>query len=386
MYKVISILKNNAFISRFVISRHIKFLVSLLIVGAFVLPLTYNSGNAVAADTNFKGKKITIWTPHKGGASVLSLKLWSKYIAKYLTGNPKHTVKPKFGGGGVTNPNFFQKTAKPDGLTATMANLPSIVSHSIKRKGVKYDMSKWHVIGAEPDNYILIAGKSSKVRSINDLRGAKRSMSFGTRKRNLGTMAYEYLWRAAENPISVIAGFGGNDTVVQALGSGEIPLSYIRGPQFLKQAVTFKDLGIVGITQDGVIDKSGKIIRSSRFPNMPTTHEALLKINPKARGTETERVITTLPIMRQLSKVYFLPGGTSKSIIGAWRSALTKSAADTAFLAEHKKTIGVPFTFVEYKQAASLFKNGLSILSDPFYQKGGKGYAMYAGGKKKKKK
>jgi len=317
---------------------------------------------------------------------VLSLKLWSKYIAKYLSGNPKITVKPKFGGGGVTNANFFQKTAKPDGLTATMANLPSIVSHSIKRKGVKYDMSKWHVIGAEPDNYILIAGKSSKVKSINDLRGAKRSMSFGTRKRNLGTMAYEYLWRAAENPISVIAGFGGNDTVVQALGSGEIPLSYIRGPQFLKQAVTFKDLGIVGITQDGVIDKSGKIVRSTRFPNMPTTHEALLKINPKVRGTETERVITTLPIMRQLSKVYFLPSGTNKSIIGAWRSALTKAASDPAFLAEHKKTIGVPFTFVEHKQAASLFKNGLSILSDPFYQKGGKGYAMYAGGKKKKKK
>lgn len=386
MYKLISIIKNNSFISRFGTNRHIKSLFSLLIVGALVVPYTFNSSNAVAADTNFKGKKITMWTPHKGGASVLSLKLWSKYISKYLAGNPKITVKPKFGGGGVTNANFFQKTAKPDGLTATMANLPSIVSHSIKRKGVKYDMSKWHVIGAEPDNYIHITGKSSKVKSINDLRGAKRSMSFGTRKRNLGTMAYEYLWRAAENPVSIKAGFGGNPMVIQSLGSGELALSYIRGPQFLKQAVTFKDLGIRGITQDGVIDKSGKIVRSSRFPNMPTTIEALFKINPKASGTEAERVIKNVPVMRQLSKVYFLPGGTSKNIIGAWRSAMVKSAADPAFLAEHKKTIGVPFTFVEYNQASRLFKNGLSILSDPFYQKGGKGYSMYAGGKKKKKK
>ena len=379
-------MKNNSFVFRGDISRRINVLFSLLIIGAFVLPFTCNPGVSLAADTNFKGKKITIWTPHKGGASVLSLKLWSKYMSKYLTGNPKITVKPKFGGGGVTASNFFQKTAKPDGLSATMANLPAIVSHSIKRKGVKYDMSKWHVIGAEPDNYIHLTGKASKVKSINDLRGAKRSMSFGTRKRNLGTMAYEYLWRAAENPISVTAGFGGNPMVIQSLGSGELALSYIRGPQFLKQAVTFKDLGIVGITQDGVLDNSGKIIRAPRFPNMPTTHEALLMINPQARGTQAERVIKNVPILRQLSKVYFLPNGTSKNIIDAWRSALIKSAADPEFITEHKKTIGVPFNFLRAKQASSLFKNTLSILADPFYQKGGKGYAMYAGGKKKKKK
>ncbi len=99
------------------------------------------TGTAQAAGPDFTGKKITFLTPHRGADSVLSLKTWMKYASKNLKGNPEITVQSKFGGGGVTAANFFAATAKPDGLTASMLNLPAFISYSVRRKGVKYDIS-----------------------------------------------------------------------------------------------------------------------------------------------------------------------------------------------------------------------------------------------------
>ena len=68
-----------------------------LAVAALIVPIVAGSSAALAQGVNFKGKKITFWTPHRGADSILSLKTWSKYMSKHLPGNPEITVKSKFG-------------------------------------------------------------------------------------------------------------------------------------------------------------------------------------------------------------------------------------------------------------------------------------------------
>ena len=241
-------------------------------------------------------------------------------MSKYLPGNPEVTVKSKFGGGGVTNANFFNKTAKPNGLTASMHNLPVFISYAIKRKGVTYDPTKWPVLAAEPNNYIGIAGKASGVYTIDDFKKIKRTLSFGTRTRNFNVMMASIIWQSIGNPLKVTPGFGGDSTITQALGSGELELGYVNYRTFLKHGATYKNLGINGLYQVGDMNPSGQIVRSKLLPKLPTTLEVFRKFNPNAKGTPEEKAMVAASGMWQFGKAYFLPKGTDRKIVAAWRN------------------------------------------------------------------
>lgn len=344
------------------------------------------SAPALSADVNFKGKKITFWTPHRGAESVLSQKTWGKYISKYLPGNPEITVKSKFGGGGVTNANFFEATAKPNGLTASMHNMSVFLNYALKRKGVKYDPRKWPVLGSEPANYVAIAGKAANVNSVDDFGKVKKTLSFGTRGRNFNVLMAELIWQAVGQPVKVTQGFGGDSTVRQALGSGELELGYTNHISFLRQKTTQEAIGIKGLYQIGFLQSDGSVKRADYLPQLPTALEVFTKYNAGNPDTQERRAMIDATKMWQIGKSYFLPKGTDGAIVDAWRTAMGKAIADPEFQKEHTRLVGLPLDHVRYNQTAKLLDGTYKTLGSPFFQKGGAGYAMAIGDRKKRKK
>lgn len=358
---------------------------AVVAAAAFIVPMFAGTPAAFSQGVDFSGKKITFWTPHRGAGSILSQKTWGKYISKYLPGNPQITVKSKFGGGGVTNANFFEATAKPNGLSASMHNLPVFMSFALKRPGVKYDSTKWAVLGSEPANYIAIAGKASGVNSAAGIKKAPKTLSFGTRTRNFNVMTAEILWRAAGSPVKVTPGFGGDPTVIQALASGELELGYINFITFLRSRSTFNSLGIKGLYQVGLMDKGGNVVRAKNI-DLPTANEVFDRLQPAAKGTPAQKAMYAGAQMWQIGKSYFLPKGTDGKIVDAWRTAMGKAIDDPEFQAEHQKLLGVPLGHIRYKQASELLDFTYKTLGTPFFQKGGEGYAMAIGDRKRRKK
>lgn len=363
---------------------------STLLASAAVIALTagfaVTSAPALSADVNFKGKKITFWTPHRGAESNLSQKTWGNYISKYLPGNPEITVKSKFGGGGVTNANFFEATAKPNGLTASMHNLPVFMSYALKRKGVKYDSTKWEVLGAEPANYIAVSGKSAGVNNVEDFGKVTKTLSFGTRTRNFNVMMGELIWNAVGRPLKVTPGFGGDSTVRQALGSGELDLGYTNHISFLRNKTTQEAIGIKGLYQVGFLQPDGSVTRASYLPDLPTATEVFNKYNAGKPDSQERRAMVAGTEMWQIGKSYFLPKGTDGAIVDAWRTAMGKAIADPEFQKEHAKLLGLPLDHVPYQQAIKLLDSTYKTLGSSFFQKGGAGYAMAIGDRKRKKK
>ena len=182
----------------------------------------------------------------------------------------------------------------------------------------------------------------------------------------------------------VVTGFRGNDTVIQALASGELNLGYIYMQAWMRNLKNYADLNIKPIYQMGTLDAAGNIIRDPLIKDVPTADELYLKLKPNAKGTQEYKALRTAMSMYQIAKGFFLPAGTDAAIVDAWRTAVDKAAKDPAFIAEHKKLFGFPLAYVPAAQAAKNLNAGLVTLKDPYFQPGGEGYQLIIGSRKKK--
>ena len=346
---------------------------AMAVAGSLNMPRT-----ASAAD--FSGKEITFWTSHNGADSVLSLQTFSNHIAKYMPGNPKITVVSKFGGGGLVNANYFAAINKPDGMDATMFNFVVTMAWGMKRDGVNYELDKYKMIGAEPQVFMFVAGPSAKVgENLLDIANSGQH-TLGTRTRNGNTMAAEVLFNEAGNPLKVVTGFGSTEEVIQSLASGELQLSYIYGPAWVRNEENYRSLGLQPLAQMGVIDEGGEIVRYGLLPEIPTVAELLLQVKPDAKSSQAYRSLKVATGLSNIGKGYFIGADTPDDIVEAWRTAMVKAAADPEFIAEHTQLLGYELELVPGPQATEVLADGLETLADPFFQKDGAGYDMIWGG------
>ena len=74
---------------------------------------------SVAPAANYyDGKTITVLVSSSpGGGTDTTARLVSRYLPKFIPGNPKTIVRNMPGGGGTVANNYFTRRAKPDGLT-----------------------------------------------------------------------------------------------------------------------------------------------------------------------------------------------------------------------------------------------------------------------------
>ncbi len=352
-----------------------KSLVALSMIAPFAI-----AGPALA-EPDFAGKDITFWTSHKGADSVLSLQTFSNYISKYLKGNPKITVVSKFGGGGLVNANYFAKINKPDGLNVTMFNFVVTMAWAMGKDGVNYELDQYRMVGAEPQVFMHMAGTSAKVGdSMLDIAKAGPH-TYGTRTRNANVMAAEMLFKGAGNPLKVVTGFGKTEDVIQALASGEVQLSYVYGPAWVRNEANYRGMGLKPLAQMGVIGKNGEVARYAPLANIPTVAELYLKTNPNGKKTMEYLAMKTATGLSNIGKGYFIGKDTPDDIVDAWRAAMQKAAADPDFIKEHTKLLGTPLELVPGPEAESILKDGLEVLKDTYFQKGNDGYKMVFGGK-----
>ncbi|WP_417725095.1 hypothetical protein [Salipiger sp.] len=334
---------------------------------------------ANAAEADFSGRRITFWTSHQGADSVLSLQTWSNYIAKYLPGRPEILVQSKFGAGGLTLANYFWATGKPDGLEAAMLNTNVLVAHALKMPGTRFDLGRFPVFAAETQSFLHVAGRASELTSEAPDPAGVGQQTYGTRSQNVNVMAAEVVFDAAANPLKVVTGFGGTETIIQALANGELDMSYVYTQAWLRNADNYLSLGIKPLFQMGVIDASGAVIAQAGLEGVPTILDIYLKTVPEGRDSDAYRALRAAIASEQLGKGFFLARDTPPEIVEAWRLAADAAARDPEFIAEHTRLLGFPLDYVPSDMARALLDESIEVLSAPFFRKGAPGYAMIVG-------
>jgi tripartite-type tricarboxylate transporter receptor subunit TctC len=346
-----------------------KTLYSRLIAGAGILALGAAATFATPAQAiDFSGKTVKIIVPFKesGGASRYA-RLWQNFLKKELPGNPTVLVIYKPGGSGIKGANWFQKNAKPNGLTIAASSTSMSTSFLFGGKKVKYDLLSWRPIIMSPlgtqfysRTELGVKGKNiaddiRALRKAKIITGAKNPTSSELR----GAVAYDLL--GIKNTTFVFGLNSGGRR--KAVLRNELNISYDSAGSFMSKTSKYVKKGIIAHYMNlGFVNANGELVRDPAFPNTPTILEAYKAVNggKSPSGPQWEAMKNLINIGVMYSKALILPAGTSDEIVNLYIKTIKKIMKDKKWKKLAKKELGnYPQAFGS--EAAAILKGAIDI-------------------------
>jgi tripartite-type tricarboxylate transporter receptor subunit TctC len=327
-------------------SRSCSFVFSLCALALLVITGT----QLLAAESPYyEGKTIRIIvTSGAGGGTDAAARLVSRFISKYIPGNPKVAVQNMPGGGGTIANNYFASEAKPDGLTLLQDSSSGVMNFVRGGPTVKYDPRKFKVIGgvARPGSLLMIRNearprftdRSAKPVVVGDSDGIRTWVA-------MTVWGAEYLgWN-----LRWIYGYPGSAELQLAIRQGEIDMWSTQNAKLVK------DLQREGIVQVVVTEEDQ---RREDFPNVPTFLELLGPKKPTGLAWQAYLGWAGAP---ELDKYMVLPEGTPDNVVKLWREAFAKVMKDPDVDKEGDKFFGDGWKFHSAEKIEAVIRDQIAI-------------------------
>jgi tripartite-type tricarboxylate transporter receptor subunit TctC len=305
----------------------------------FILGLCFGSGLLciqtlwAQGETFYKGNSIRIIVAFSpGGAYDTWARLLTKYLDKYIPGNPSFIVQNMPGAGSVVAANYLYNVAKPDGLTLGTISSALYFDQLIGRKEVNFDWAKFSWIGTpEQTSEMLYIRSDTPFKTVDDLRKAIEPPKCGSV--GIGSTDHYFpklLEDATGAKFNIVVGYQGAADIDLAVEKGEMhcragTLSSFFGRE---PGRTWIKQGFVRVLVQG-----GKT-RDPRAPDAPTIYELMDKYK-------------TPEAVRRLASILLSPGEFGRPVIGPpgipaerikiLRDGFTNTLKDPELAAEAKK-------------------------------------------------
>ncbi len=347
-----------------------KTLYSKLIACAGIVAIGAAASVATPAQAiDYSGKVVKIIVPFKesGGASRYA-RLWQNFLHAELPGKPTVLVIYKPGGSGIKGANWFQKNAKPDGLTLVASSTSMSTSYIFGgKKKVKYKLLTWRPIIMSPLGTQFYARTETGVKGKNigdDIRalrkatiitGAKNPTSSELR----GAVAYDLLGIHKTTFVFGLNSGGRRKAVLR----GELNISYDSAGSFMSKTMKYVKKGVVAHYMNlGFMNDKGEIIPDPAFPNTPTILDAYKAVNggkmPSGPAWEAMKNLINIGVM--YSKALILPGNTPDEIVDLYIKTVKKIMKKKKFNKLAKSELG-NYPQVLGKEAAAILKGAVDI-------------------------
>lgn len=129
----------------------------------------------------YDGKQLTIIVPYNpGGGYDIYARLTTKYLEKYIPGVTVVVMnRPGAGSLKGTNEVF---TAKPDGLTIGMLNVPGCLLSSLtEQEAIQFKVNEFNWLGrVSAESHVLTSSPKSQFKTIDDVINSKEKIKVGT--------------------------------------------------------------------------------------------------------------------------------------------------------------------------------------------------------------
>jgi tripartite-type tricarboxylate transporter receptor subunit TctC len=181
---------------------------------------------AAAQPTPFyQGKTVRVvigFTP--GGFYDRWARLLSRYIPKYIPGNPNFVVQNMPGASSVIAANYVYNLAKADGLTLLVPINSLYLDQIVGRTEVKFDMRKFEFIGTQEKTPTMLYFRSdSPFKTLNDIIQAKEPPKCGsTGTASTGYLLAKIMDEAFKAKMATVTGYQGGSEIDIAVERGEI--------------------------------------------------------------------------------------------------------------------------------------------------------------------
>lgn len=299
----------------------------------------------------YKDKTIRIIVAFSpGGGYDLWARLVSRYLGRYVPGNPHFIVQNMPGAGSMTAANYLYNLAKPDGLTLGSISAALYFDQLSGRKEVNFNWSKFSWIGTpERTSEMIYIRADTPYKTIEDIRKAAEPPRCGA----VGTGSTDYyfpklLEEALGIKFNIVSGYPGSIDIDLATERGEVQCRAGTTAAFFgrEPGRTWAKTGFVRLLVQG-----GKK-RDPRIADVPTIYEVMDK-----HGTPEA--------IQRVARVLLSPGEFGRPLMGpprvptdrlkVLRQAFVKAMADPDVVAEARKN-GWETNFLSGEEMAALAK------------------------------
>ena len=281
----------------------------------------------------YDGKTVRIivgFTP--GGFYDRWARMLSRYMPKYISGNPNFVVQNMPGASSVIAANYVYNLAKPDGLTLLVPINSLYLDQIVGRGEVKYDVRKFLFIGSqEKAPTMLYFRADSPFKTLADIIKASEPPKCGsTGTASTGYLIAKLLDEAFKAKLNTVTGYQGGAEIDVAVERGEI---ICRGmdipPHFGREP--FDSWHRNGFDRH-ILQAGSK--RDSRLPDTPTLSELMNQYNSPDIVRRVTRIVLA---SGDFGRPMLAGPGTPPDRLRVLREAYAKAMRDPALIDEAKK-------------------------------------------------
>ncbi len=296
------------------------------------IPSTVTS--ASAQEPFYKGKSIRFIVGYLAGDSHDQwVRAYTRYMGKYLPGNPDFIVQNMPGAGSMIAANHVYNLTKPDGLTLGSISGALYYAQLTGRAEVKFDWTKFAWIGTpERSAHLLFMRADTPYKTLDDVRNAKEPPRCSAT--GVGSSGYD-IPRLLDDTLglkfNIISGYPGGGEQDLAMERGEVHCRAITIDTFFGREpfVTWHKKGFVRV----VLQTSRA--RDRRIPEVPTIFELM---DQQKTPAEKRRLATVyLGVIGFGIRPIVSTPNTPADRVKILREAYAKTLADPGFVSETKK-------------------------------------------------
>jgi tripartite-type tricarboxylate transporter receptor subunit TctC len=181
------------------------------------------AAQAQSADGFYKGKQLSIFVAGSAGGGIdLGARLLSRFIGKYLLGNPAVPVQDMPGAGGIRVLEYLATVAPRDGTQIGAFATGPLLDQMITTRQVSYKMIDFTAVGAlEKDVSFCATWNRSPVKTLEDARNRVTTVG-GTGAGSSTDIEPMVLNDVLGMKLKVISGYPGTQETILAMERGEV--------------------------------------------------------------------------------------------------------------------------------------------------------------------
>lgn len=294
---------------------------ALCLAGAIALA---SAASVAHAETNFRGKTITVIAGGQPGAGVdVFTRTFMPYYGKALPGNPTVVVRNLFGAGGIQGVTHAYVNGTKDGTTmTTMAGGP-IQAAAFDDRKLQYDIRKFEWVGSlNVGESMCFVWHASKIKTVQDMINMQMTVS-ATGASSNSTLLPIMINRTVGTKMKPIAGYGGAGSVM---------------------AVEQQEVDGRCLTLDSLKTTHPDWIAQKKITFLM---DVALKPNEELKGVPHVMDLIKDPKDKLAMKLFLNPSeitipyglspGTNAEAVATHRAAFLKAVKDPAYLADAKR-------------------------------------------------
>jgi len=284
---------------------------------------------AAAQNEFYRGKQIQILVAGTAGGGIdIGARIVSRYLGKYLPGNPTVVVQLMPGGGGIRMLDHMISVAAKNGTVIGITPPGPIIEPLIGKRQASYRMADFVAIGAMTKEVSLcISWGASKFKTIDDV-GKSQMIVAGTGAGASPDIYPIVLNEVLQTKFKVITGYQGSQETIVAIERGEVDGRCGWGWSSLKST-----------RPDWIRDKKINFLLQlalAKSPNIPDSPLVMDLVKDEA----DKQMLTLLFGPLGINKPFFGPPGMAGERTAELRKAFAEAMNDAELRAEVVRLTG----------------------------------------------